>query len=375
LSVIVTPVRDKRELAQFLRLPYRIYGKKHPQYVHPLLAQTKAFLDPAKNPFFRHADTCLWVARDGAIPVGRIAASVDHISNEFHHEKVGFFGFYESLDDPEVSDALLATAAAWIKDQGMTIMRGPGCFTTNHDFFGLLVDGHEHRPVIGMPWQPPYYLGQFQRSGLARAKDLLAWEFRMDDGQMPERMARFAERIERRQEFTIRRFRLDRFWDDVEIVRGLYYEAWKDNWGFIPMDEEEFRHTARDMKSLVDPGLLLIAEQDGEPIGFAMATQDFNEALKPLEGSLLPFGWLKFLRGKRRIKGCRTLLMGVKPEHRQRGVDVMMVVEGMRYALPRGYTHSECSWILEDNVAMNRFLEKHGATIKSVYRIFEQDVR
>lgn len=375
MSVIVTPVRDKRELAQFLRLPYRIYGKKHPQYVHPLLAQTKAFLDPAKNPFFRHADTCLWVARDGAIPVGRIAACVDHSSNDYHQESVGFFGFYESLDDPEVSDALLATATAWIGDQGMTTMRGPGCFTTNHDFFGLLVDGHEHRPVIGMPWQPPYYLGQFQRAGLKQAKDLLAWEFRMDDGQMPERMARFAERIERRQKFTIRRFRLDRFWDDVEIVRGLYYEAWKDNWGFIPMDEEEFRHTAKDMKSLVDPGLLLIAEQDGEPIGFAMATQDFNEALKPLEGSLLPFGWLKFLRGKRRIKGCRTLLMGVKPEHRQRGVDVMMVVEGMRYALPRGYTHSECSWILEDNVAMNRFLEKHGATIKNVYRIFEQDVR
>jgi len=372
VSVTVTPVSDKRELAQFLKIPYRIYGKKHPQYVHPLLAQTKAFLSPKKNPFFRHADTQLWVAHDGAIPVGRIAACVDHLSNDYHQEKVGFFGFYEAPQDPDVGQAMLETAAAWIREQGMTVMRGPGCFTTNHDYLGLLVEGHELRPVIGMPWQPPYYLGQMESFGLTKAKDLLAWDYRVEDNKMPERLGRFAERLQRRQDFTIRRFRMNKFWEEVEIVRKLYFEAWKDNWGFVPMDEEEFRHSAKDMKSMVDPGLLLIAERDGEPIGFSMSTQDFNQALQPLHGSLLPFGWLKFLLTKGKIKGCRTLLLGVKPEHRQRGVDVLLIHESIRYGLSVGYTQTEGSWVLEDNEGMNRIMEKNGGRVKNVYRVLEK---
>ena len=375
MSVAIAPVRTKTDLARFLRVPYRIYGRNHPQYVHPLLAQTKAFLDKEKNPFFRHADTELWLARDGAVPVGRIAACVDRAGNDYHHEQVGYFGFYEAPDDPGTATALLETARAWIAERGMAVMRGPGCFTTNHEYLGLLVQGHERRPVLGMPWQPPYYLAQLEAFGLQKAKDLLAWEFTAPGGQPPERIARFAARIAERREFAIRRFRMDRFWDEVEIVRELYFAAWQDNWGFVPMDEEEFRHSAKDMKSMVDPGFLLIAEREGEPIGFAMTTPDFNEALQPLNGALLPFGWLKFLLRKRGIRGARTLLLGVKPEHRQRGVDVALIHETIRYAATRGIHRGECSWVLDDNTAMNRSLEKSGAVLKNVYRILERAVR
>jgi GNAT superfamily N-acetyltransferase len=374
MSLTVEPVRSKRDLAPFLRVPYRIYGKNHPQYVHPLLGQMKAFLDRKKNPFFRHSEAELWVARQDKEPVGRIAAAVDHASNEHHGERVGYFGFYEAPEDAEVAHTLLETAADWIASRDLTTMRGPGCFSTNHEYLGLLIEGHERRPVLGMPWQPPYYLGQMEAFGLVKAKDLLAWDYHVTDGQVPERFARFARRFEDRMDFTIRKFRLDRFWDDVEIVRKLYFDAWRDNWGFAPMDEEEFRHSAKDMKSMVDPNFLLIAERDGEPIGFSMTTQDFNEALHPLNGKLLPFGWLKFLRAKRNLHGCRTLLLGVKPEHRQRGVDIMLIYETMKYGLAHGYNRSECSWILEDNEVMNRVLERGGATLKNVYRILEKPV-
>ncbi|HOX25888.1 MAG TPA: GNAT family N-acetyltransferase [Candidatus Krumholzibacteria bacterium] len=374
MPVTVAPVRDKNDLASFLRVPHRIYGRNHPQYVHPLLAQTKAFLDKGKNPFFRHADAELWLARDGRIPVGRIAAAVDRIANDYNQEQVGYFGFYEAPNDPEVALALLEAARAWIAGQGMAVMRGPGCFTTNHEYLGLLIQGHERRPAIGMPWQPPYYLSQLEAFGLRKIKDLFAREFAAPGGRPPERISRFAERIASRREFTIRTFRMDRFWDEVDIVRGLYFDAWKDNWGFVPMDEVEFRHSARDMKSMVDPGFLLIAEIAGKPIGFAMTTQDFNEALRPLGGALLPFGWLKFLVAKRRIRGARTMLLGVKPEHRQKGVDVALIHETIRYAATRGIHRGECSWILEDNTAMNRSLEKYGATVKCVYRILERSV-
>jgi GNAT superfamily N-acetyltransferase len=374
MSVTVEPVRNGKDLAQFLKLPYRIYGKNHPQYVYPLLGQMKAFLNKEKNPFFRHAETELWVARDGVIPVGRIAAAVDRNHNEHAGETIGFFGFYEATKDQEVADALLETARAWIAGQGMTAMRGPGCFTTNHEYLGLLIKGHERRPAIGMPWQPEYYLEQMESFGLAKLKDLYAWEFLAPGGAPPERMTRFVDRIRDRLDFTIRRFRMKQFWDEVDVVRWIYSEAWKDNWGFIPMDDEEFRHSAKDMKSMVDPGFLLIAEKDGQPIGFSMTTQDFNEVLYGLKGSLLPFGWLKFLLGKGKIRGARTLLMGVVPEFRAKGVDVMLVYETIRYGATKGIHRGECSWILEDNVAMNRILEKYGAEIKTVYRVLERAV-
>jgi len=374
----IEAVRDARERSEFLKVPYRLYGKKHPLYVYPLLGQQKAFLDPEKNPFFRHADAQLWVARQGAMPVGRIAAAVDRSSNEYHGEQVGYFGFYEAPGDAEVATGLLETARAWIAGQGMTTMRGPGCFTTNHDALGLLVEGHRNRPAIGMPWQPPYYQEQLESFGLQKAQDLLAWQFHAAGGQPPARMARFARRIGDRQEFTVRPFRMDRFSEEVEIVRGLYYDAWKDNWGFVPMDAEEFHHAAKDMKSMVDPGFLLIAEAGsepgGEPIGFSMTTPDFNQALFSLKGSLLPFGWLRFLLGKRRIRSARTLLMGVKPQYRRQGVDVMLVHETIRYAATRGIHTGECSWVLADNELMNRTLEKSGATRKNVYRIYERAV-
>ena len=336
-----------------------------------MLAQQKAFLDERRNPFFRHAEVMLWVAREGARPVARIAAAIDRSSNDFLREKLGYFGFYEAPDRLETAQALLQTSRSWLAGRGMTVMRGPGCFTTNHDFLGLLVQGHERRPVIGMPWQPPYYQSQLEACGLAKARDLYAWEFVAPGGRAPERIGRFAERVRTRTPFTIRRFRMDRFWEDAEIVRRIYHEAWHENWGFAPMDVEDFRHAAKDMKSMVDPGFLLIAELKGEPVGFSMTTQDFNEALEPLKGSLLPFGWLKFLRARRRIKGARTLLLGVKPEHRLKGVDVLLINETIRYGASRGYHRGECSWILEDNTAMNRSLEKFGATLKNVYRLYE----
>lgn len=376
MSIDIVPVRGARDVDAFLRVPYTVYGPDHPQYVYPLLGHMKQFLDRAKNPFFRHAETELWLARDEqGHAIGRIAAAIDHTSNEYHDELVGFFGFYECTEDITAARSLLATARRWIAEHHLATMRGPGCFTTNHDYLGLLVQGFDERPLIGMPWQPPYYEAQFTDFGLRKAKDLWAWDIQPAGGVIPERIMRFVERIKARQAFTIRRFRMKKFWDDVETVREIYSAAWKDNWGFVPMDAVEFRYAAKDMKSMVDPGFLLIAEIGDEPIGFCMTTQDFHEAMYPLKGRLLPFGWLKFLLAKGKIRRARTLLLGVKPEHRTKGVDVLLVYETMKYGLAHGIARSQCSWILEDNVSMNRILENYGATVSNVYRIFEMPAR
>ncbi|MFO7652346.1 MAG: N-acetyltransferase [Candidatus Krumholzibacteriia bacterium] len=375
MDVQVEPVAGAGDLDDFLRLPYRLYADE-PHYVFPLLREQKAFFDPGHNPFFAHADTRLWLARrrsGGGRPrvVGRVGACVDRYHNEHSGEKTGFFGFFECEDDPVTACALLDAARGWVAEHGMEILRGPASFTTNHDYLGLLVDGYDKDPVVGMPYQPPYYATLLEDYGLYKAMDLYAWDLDTG-GTVPEKLQRFMDRIMATATFTIRPFRMDRFWEDASIVREIYNEAWSRNWGFIPLDDAEFAYLAKDMKSMVDPSFLLIAENDeGRPIGFALSVPDFNQALKPLRGKLFPFGWLRFLLAKRRIRMARTLLMGVRPEYRNKGVDAALVYRTMQATFPKGIARGECSWVLETNRPMNIVMRSYGGVKTKTYRIYE----
>ncbi len=371
MAVTISPLGDdKNALREFLDVPYRIY-RDDPHYVFPLLDEMKHFHDKKKNPFYKHATSELWLARDEGRIVGRIGAAVDQYNNDHWNEKVGFFGFYEVDDNPAAATALLETARAWIADQGMDTMRGPGCFTSNHDWYGLQVDGKFNRPVLGMPYNPRYYEKQFEDFGLAGAKDLYAWDIRTG-GVLPEKMQRLIDRIMARPGLVIRPFVMKNFTAEAELVRDLYNKTWSENWGFIPLDDEDFAYMAKDMKSMVDPDFLLVAEMEGTPIGFSLSIPDFNQALQPLRGKLLPFGWLKFLWGKRKINYARTILMGVLPEYRRLGVDIAMVYKTMMAAFPKGITSGECSWILADNTPMNRILSSYGAEMYKTYRVYEK---
>ncbi len=373
MAVTVSPIGgDKNALREFLDVPYRIY-RDDPYYVFPLLDEMKHFHDKKKNPFYNHAVSELWLARDEGRVVGRIGACVDRYNNEHWDEKVGFFGFYEVDDNPAAAAALLETARDWIAAQGMDIMRGPGCFTSNHDWYGLQISGKFNRPVIGMPYNPRYYEKQLEEFGLAGAKDLFAWDIRTE-GQLPEKMKRLIDRILARPGLVIRPFDMKNFDEEAQLARDLYNRTWSENWGFIPLDDEDFAYMAKDMKSMVDPDFLLVAELDGLPIGFSLTIPDFNQALHSLRGKLLPFGWLKFLLGKRKIDYARTILMGVLPEYRRLGVDMAMVYKTMMGAFPKGITKGECSWILAENVSMNRILEGYGAHRYKTYRIYEKSV-
>lgn len=368
----LTPVAGKADLEDFLRVPYRIY-EGDPNQVHPLLSELREFLDPGRNPFFRHAEAQLWIARDdGGRPLARVAACVDRYHNEAHGERTGFFGFFECPDDAELSRRLLDAAAGWLRERGMDTMRGPCSFTTNHDRLGLFLGGDSGPPVVGMPYNPSYYAALFEAHGLRKCRDLWAWQIRAADLRIPEKIQRIVDGLMGSDSFRVRPFDMRRFEDEARTVRDLYNQCWSKNWGFIPMDEEEFTHAARDMKKMVAADFLLVAEADGKPIGFCLTVPDFNRALRPLQGRLLPWGWLKFMWGKRRIDYARTLLLGVLPTWRHRGVDVVMVYKTFQAGFARGYSSGECSWVLEDNQAMNRILGGLGARVYRTYRIYDE---
>ncbi|MEO8577177.1 MAG: GNAT family N-acetyltransferase [Gemmatimonadales bacterium] len=334
----------------------------------PLRRDIHELIDPNRHPFHEHATVELFVARKGEKVVGRIAAIQNDLHIERFSEPVGFFGLFECERDPEISIALFEAARQWLFARGLETMRGPASFSLNEEA-GLLVDGFDGPPVVMMTYNPPWYADLVESYGFTKAKDLLA--YLLIDVKQPERMVRMVPKLRERYRVTVRSLDKKRFWDDVALVRRVYNEAWQDNWGHLPMSEAELTYMAKQLKPVVDPGLVVFGEIDGEIAGFGLALPDLNVALKPMNGNLFPFGWLKALWYSRKIKTARVLTLGVLEKHRRSGVAELMELEMIRHALGRGIDRAEFSWILEDNFKMRVPLEKMGAKVYRTYRMYD----
>lgn len=327
------------------------------------------------NPFYEGAERELFLAlRDGR-PVGRVAAIHNRRHNDFHEERAGFFGFFETLDDPEVASALLDAATEWLSERGAVLIRGPVSPSTNHEC-GLLVEGHGSAPVFMTPWNPPYYAELLEGAGLRKAKDLLGFWFPLEEGfELPERYRRAADRIKER---TNVRFRvLDRrdFPAEVERAWTVYNEAWERNWGFVPMTRAEFDHMGAMLERLVLEEFAYFAEVDGEPAAFALGLPDYNATLRRIPGGrLLPFGLPMLLRDRTRLRHGRLLLLGVRERFRNRSVYFILMDEFLRRARAYGATGAEASWILEDNEAVVSFFREAGLQPTRRWRIYERPI-
>lgn len=367
----VAPVRDRRTREAFLRLPWRLY-RDRPAWVAPLLAERRRFLDRQRNPFFRHSEAELFLARRGGAVVGRIAAVHNRRHLDAWGDGAGFFGFFECEDDAAAAGALLDAAARWVRERGLTRLRGPMSFTIN-DESGLLLDAFDRPPVLLMPYNPPYYRALLEGWGLAKVQDLLAYRLEVP-AILPQRLARAEELVAAAPGLVIRPVDLAHIREEVDRIHRVHSAAWAENWGAVPLAAEEIAELARELLPIVVPELALLAEQDGEPVGVSITLPDFHEVLAHLEGRLLPTGWLRALWWKRRITGVRVLILGVVREHRRRGIEAAMVARTVRAAMARGYRSGELSWILESNGPMRRLLERLGARVDKTYRVYEKAI-
>lgn len=370
MVVSVAPVASPRGLRDFVTLPWRLY-RGDPNWVPPLIGEEHKLLDPTRgNPFYRHAVIALFLARDGTgEPVGRIAALENRAHNDFHGDRVGFFGFFECADDPEVARALVGAARDWLRPRGLALVRGPVNPSTN-DTCGTLVEGFDSPPVFMMTYNPPHHDALLRGCGLSKAMDLLAYY--LSTRVMPlDRLERLARRLAGRMDARVRPIDLGRFRDEVRTIRRVYNRAWSRNWGFVPMTEEEFDYAAEGLRGVVVPDLVLIAEVGGEPAGFALALPDLNRAIRHADGRLFPFGWWKVLRAKRDIHTLRVLTLGVVPERQAGGLGGLLYCELARRGAARGMPEGEMSWVLETNTLMNRAMETLGARVYKRYRIYE----
>jgi hypothetical protein len=364
------PVANTRDRREFMMLPWKIY-RNDQHWVPPLIMDLKKFFDKKKHPFFLHSEADFFLARRNGECVGRIAAILNNNHNQFHHERCAFFGFFETINDRAVAAALLEKTADWAREKGMTILRGPANYSSN-DTWGLLVEGFDMPPVILMTYNPRYYVDLIEKAGFGKAMDLYAWWMNDKHGINPK-IVRVGEKVLKEENMQLRTLNMKNFWGEVEIIKKVYNDAWRNNWGFVPMTDAEFEFLAKDLKPVVDPRLVLMVEKDGEPVGFSLSIPDYNVALQKINGRLLPVGLFKVLYHKRSIKHVRVITLGVvRKLQTNSGIGAALYMETFRRGVAAGFHQGEFSWTLENNALINRGMKLLGAEVYKRYRIYER---
>jgi hypothetical protein len=370
-AIDVIPVEGRSLLDRFIRLPERLH-RDDPQYIAPLHLERLDALTP-KNPFFGHADVQFWLARRDGRDVGRISAQIDHQGLAVRPDATGHFGMIAADDDPAVFRALLTTAEDWLRARGMTRVLGPFNLNINEEM-GLLVDGFDTPPMLLMGHDKPYAGPRIEEQGYAKEKDVFAYIYDIT-GELPESVRRLLARPLPKG-ITVRRIDFKRYNDEIRAITEIFNDAWLNNWGFVPLTDIETDHLAKSLKPLLDPRLVSVVEQNGEPVGFLVCLPNLNEAIRGLDGKILPFGWAKLLwRLKLRgVKTARVPLMGVKRTAAQGVIGSLLpflLIDTVRKeAVKMGFTHIELSWILEDNIPMRRINESLGGVAYKTYRIY-----
>lgn len=365
-------VTTKSQLRDFVMFPYEHY-KDDTFWVAPLIMDEKKLVDTKKNPFYENADLALFIAEKNGKIAGRIGAIDNHGYNNHTKENIGFFGFFECIDDQSVANLLFKVAGDWLKEKGRTKFIGP-FNPSNMDTIGILVDGFDKYPGIMMPYTKSYYPTLLEKAGLTKEMDLLAY-FVDKDMVNFDRVLRAEEIIKQRSpSLKIRKVNLKNFNKEVETIKVIFNKAWANNWSFYPIQDSIFAKLGKELRPVIDTDFAHIAEIDGVAVAFSISLPDFNQALKMLNGKLLPFGLFKLLYYKGKINQFRTALMGVIPEYQGKGIDAMMQKEAIVNGLGKGYVSAELSWILETNTSMMRVAEKMGAVVDKTYRIYGKSI-
>lgn len=371
---VIEPVTSKAALKRFIQLPKRLH-RSDAHYIAPLDMERVDALWPGKNPFFDHAEHAYWLAVKDGRDVGRISAQIDKTALAIRPDATGHFGMIAAEDDPQVFGALLQTAEEWLRARGMGRIQGPFNLNINEEI-GLLVDGFDTPPMLLMGHDRPYAGPRIEEQGYTKAKDVFAYIVDTKN-ELPQSVRRLVNRPLPKG-LTVRPMNMKIYDTEIRAVTEIFNEAWADNWGFVPLSEVETDHLAKSLKPILNPKLVWFVEMDGAPAGFIVCLPNLNEAIRDLDGHLLPFGWAKLLWRLKLagVKTARVPLFGVKRKYASGVIGAVLPflliekikIEGRKL----GFEQVELSWILEDNMAMRRVNEAAGSQIYKTYRIYEK---
>jgi hypothetical protein len=374
---IVEVKDDKKLLKQFIAFPRTIYPKDS-AWVCPLDLEREMAFDRKKNPFFQHADAALFLCFKNDQVVGRISAQIDHEHTRIHNDGAGFYGNFDAPDDPKIAALLFDTAEAWLKQKGMKTMRGPYTMNINEEC-GVQIDSFDTIPMFLTAYNAPYYRGLVEGAGFTKVKELYSWRYR-NDFKVPELAAKIGDRAKNNPKMKVRTIDMKHFETELRVGLGIFNAAWKDNWGFVPLTEAEMKKAAEDLKLVIDPRIILIAEYEGKPAGFALVVPNINEAIKPLRGKMFPFGIFRLLWNTKvsRPRKARVTLLGVHPDFRGiragGGLAILLCQEVFKRCVASGYDEAELSWTLDDNVGINNVIKAMGGELYKTHYVYERAI-
>ncbi len=374
-EIIINRVTNEIDKLKFIKFPWKIY-KNDPNWVPPLIFDVKNNLDTKKNPFYQHAKIELFLAYKGSEIVGRIAGIVNDNHNKFHEDKVGFWGYFDCINDCEVAKSLFDSVKEFLISNGMDTMRGPINLSTN-DELGLLINSFDKTPYILTLYNPEYYIKLIEDYGFVKAKDLYAYQVTdniINDKKQMDKLERVSNIVLKRENLKIRKVDFSKFNNEVEILHTVYNNAWEKNWGFVPMIRDEFFHIAKMLKAVADPDYIYIAEHKGEPVGFSLTLPDFNQIFKKINGKLFPFGAIKILTGRKKINRIRVFAMGIVREFQKKGTEAVFIRDTILNGIKKGVVECEISWVVEDNTPMVQTAENLGAKRYKTYRLYDKKI-
>ncbi len=332
--------------------------------------------DRDKNPLFQHMQAELFLCLRGEEVVGRISAQIDSEHLRIHQDAAGFYGNFDAVDDPEVAKMLFAAAHGWLASRGMKVMRGPYTMNINEEA-GLQIDGFEHTPMFLTSYNPPYYRALVEGAGFTKVKELYSWRYR-NNFTVPELARKVAERARRNSKVVVRPMNMSNFENELRAGLEVFNAAWKNNWGFVPLTEAEMKKAAEDLKMIMDPRIVLVAEYEGVPVGMALVFPNVNQAIRPLHGKLFPFGWARLIWNTkvRRPKNCRLTLLGIKPDFQGLrsggGLSILLCLEVFERCSAAGYEWAELSWTLDDNDPINHVIKAMGGELYKTHYVYER---
>ncbi len=370
-SIRIQRITTAAERKQFIKFPWRVY-RHDPLWVPQLIGDEMKIIDPAKGTFYTFGEVALFMAWRGGEPVGRISAQVNHQYEKYHDTYTGFFGFFESIEDQQVTDALIYTAADWLRSKGKKRMMGPMSLSM-YDISGTLIDGNDTMPRILTAYNPAHYQLLLESSGMKKAMDWYAFLVSRDSQFRPG-LQRIAERVMNQEKLEIVPLDMKIFDQRVREVARIFSEAWMENWGHVPLTDGQVDDMVKELKMVIVPEVTLFALYHGECIGFSLSVRDVNPALQKANGRLFPLGLPKLLWHIRKTTRLRTMAMGVLKEHRHRGIDIVFYLKTLEEGLKLGFVDSECSIILEINKRMIGALEDLSARRYKTFRFYEKEI-
>ena len=372
MNVSVTAVQSRRDRRDFFELPWKLY-RHDPKWVPPIRGELEELLGWRRHAFYEHAESQAFVARRNGETVGRILAIINHAHIQLHHEPVGFFGFFETIDDLDVAASLLDAARQWLGQRQIQRVRGPVNPSLNHEC-GLLAEGFESDPYFMTPYNPQYYVRLLKRCGCRKVKDLVAYVFFAED--VPRLLSRYRKRFELDRQssgITIRNYTRKSFDRDVRTFLELYNDSLEGLWGSVPMSPAEIKDLVGTLRWLLVPELVAIVERHGTPVGAAVGLLDFNPLLRQIGGRLFPLGFVQLMRRRKEIKRARILAMHVADDFQDTGIGGALLASLLPAFQKWKFEEFEVSWSLEDNRQARRSLETAGGQLYKRFQIYEYE--